>query len=73
MTGFEKLGKKCTSVKCHKECPIYYFNHEGAGVNAHNGCMEALRFPTVAAAVKLWISDKEYDRQSLHKFGGDYD
>ena len=73
MTQIEKLGNKCTSTICHKECPVWYFNEKGAGKDCHNNCMETLRFPTVAKAVKLWLSGKEYDKESLHKCGGDYD
>lgn len=69
MNKLEKLGSKCTSTICHKECPIYYFNNEGAGGGCHNNCMETLRFPTVAAAVDLWINGKSYDKKTLHYFG----
>lgn len=73
MTEFEKLGNKCTSTICHKGCPIHYFNEHGGGKDCHNNCMETLRFPTVAAAVKLWLKGKEWDKESLMRFGGDYD
>ena len=73
MTTIEKLGIRCTSTICHKTCPVWYFNNEGAGKDCHNNCVETLRFPTVAQAVKLWIKGKPYDKESLKRFGGDYD
>jgi len=68
MTIIEKLGNKCTNTKCTK-CPIWIFNNEGAGVGCHNNCMESMRFPTVAKAVKLWLLGKDFDRESLKSFG----
>ena len=73
MTLFEKLGEKCTNTICHKTCPVWYFNNKGAGKDCHNNCMETLRFPMVAAAVRLWVNGKNYDKSSLDSFGGDYD
>lgn len=73
MKQLEKLGTMCTSNICHKTCPVWYFNEKGAGKGCHNNCMETLRFPTVAEAVRLWLRGKEYDKESLNRFGGDYD
>ena len=73
MTKLEKLGEKCTSNICHKSCPVWWFNENGAGKGCHNNCVEALRFPNVAAAVDLWLRNKEWSKESLMKCGGDYD
>lgn len=73
MTKIEKLGNKCTDTICHKTCPVWYFNNKGAGVDCHNNCVESMRFPTVAEAVNLWLEGKEWDKESLHRFGGGYD
>lgn len=73
MTKFERLGNKCTSTICHKSCPISYFNNKGGGKDCHNNCVEALRFPTVAKAVDLWLSGKEWSKEELQTLGGDYD
>ena len=68
MTFIEKLGNKCTNTICHKECPIWWFNHRGAGAGCGNNCVEAMRFRNVAEAVKLWISGKEWDKGNLAYF-----
>ncbi len=70
-TLFEKLGEKCTSGKCNKGCPIYIFNEEGAGKDCHNGCMESLRFPNVAAATKEWVLGRKYDLMFIGRFSTD--
>ena len=69
MKILEKLGNKCTNTICHKECPIYYFKHEGAGNGTGNNCVEAMRFPNVANAVRLWLAGKKWDKSTLHDFG----
>lgn len=73
MTIVEKLGNKCTNTVCHKDCPVWYFNHKGAGKDCRNNCVESMRFPTVAKAVNLWVTGKEWSKEELHKCGGDYD
>lgn len=73
MTTVEKLGNKCSDSICHKACPIWWFNNQGAGVGCHNNCMETMRFPNVARAVNDWLKGKPWDKESLNKFGGDYD
>ena len=65
MTILQKLGEKCTSTKCTK-CPVWQFNNEGGkGDGLHNNCVESLRFRVVYEAMQLFLSGKEYDRQSL--------
>lgn len=71
MTQFERLGEKCTNTICHKECPIWYFNHNGAGKGTGNNCMESLRFPNVTRAMKLFLAGKPWDKSTLHDFGED--
>lgn len=73
MTTVEKLGNKCTDTICHKSCPIWWFNNQGAGKGCRNNCMEAMRFPTVAQAVNDWLKGKPWSKESLNEFGGDYD
>lgn len=70
MTTIEKLGNRCTTTICHKTCPVYYFKNEGAGKGTGNNCIEAMRFPNVAQAVKLWINGKPWSKETLHDFGG---
>lgn len=71
MTTVEKLGNKCTNTTCHKECPIWWFNHKGAGVGTGNNCMESMRFPAVAKAVNQWLRGKEWNKSSLGFFGNE--
>lgn len=71
-TIFEKLGEKCTNTKCTK-CPVWIFNNEGAGVGLHNGCPEAMRFPSVGKAVEAWLIGADFDRKSLNYFGDERD
>ena len=68
-----KLGHKCTDSICHKTCPVWWFKNEGAGKNTGNSCVECLRFTTVEEAVKLWLSNKAWDKDRLNSFGDEYD
>ena len=68
MTKLERLGTKCTTTICHKECPIYYFRKNGAGKGTGNNCVESMRFSNVARNVELWLKGKPWSKAELDRW-----
>lgn len=71
MTKLEKLGNKCTSTICHKECPVWYFRNLGAGNGTGNNCVESLRFCNVSRNVELLLKGKPWSKEELDRWEDD--
>ena len=64
MGVLQNLGRKCDASDC-RECPAYFYIHEGGGRQIEENCVSVMRHKQVARAMWQWIEGHDWNTEEL--------